>query len=153
MEKKTAEEVLKNVNKMLTEAEYYKKHNGKIKWYLDSLKICEDLSIWKYQDRIMTVSKLKEMKKFLENAIKLGFTGHAFFLVGKKGYGHGMWVYKNYHPYNKINECLYHSFVNGKNYYNYIDKEGKYLGDKISGKTYRREFTLKEIEQEIKKGV
>ena len=56
--------------------------------------VCERLSIFDWWVDTISQTKLQDMKKFLQEAIKLGYTGYACFKVGATGCANGMWAYK-----------------------------------------------------------
>ena len=89
----TAREILSNVNDAIKQAEEYKAmfcRNPKL--YISD--VYEKLSIFDWWNETLSVSQLKQMKKFLETVILLGFDGYACFKVGAKYCSHGMWAYR-----------------------------------------------------------
>lgn len=138
-----AREVLANVNKHLETAEYEKARYGTAsKWRISV--VCEELGIFDWWNDYLSMSQLKQMKRFLEVAISHGFTGYVCFKVGAKGCSNGMWAHKaeSTTGYSPDGETLYHSFVNGANYYDYCNADGKWLANEE-----KYEFTLKEVEK------
>lgn len=80
--------------------------------------VCDELSIFDWWSDELSMSQLKQMKAFLTQAIKLGFTGYVCFKVGVKGCANGMWAHTKesttgFSP--KDCDVLYHSFVSGSN--------------------------------------
>ena len=55
--------------------------------------VCDDLSIFDWWKDRLTVSQMKQMRAFLREAIKLGYTGYVCFKVGASGCSNGMWAY------------------------------------------------------------
>jgi len=143
-----ANEVLANVTEMIEIGEQYKARCGfSKKWRI--YDVCEELGIFDWWNDYMSVSQLKQMKKFLETAIDLGYTGYVCFKVGAVGCSHGMWAYKKdsedgYSP--KDGGCLHHSFRSGDNYYDIQFEDGKWLGN-----DEKWQFTLKEIKAALNK--
>lgn len=138
-----AREVLANVENMIEEGKAYKyQWNCSKKWRIS--EVCEELGIFDWWNDYLSMSQLKQMKKFLEVAISHGFTGYVCFKVGAKYCANGMWAHKaeSTTGYSPDGEAIYHSFVNGSNYYDYCNAEGKWLANDD-----KYEFTLKEIEQ------
>lgn len=141
-----AQEILNNVNELIADGEAFKKNYGySEKWRIRN--VCEQLGIFDWWNENLSVSQLKQMKKFLETAIELGYDGYACFKVGASGCSHGMWAHKkdSEDGYSPDGACLFHSFRSGDNYWDARFDDGKWLGndDKF-------EFTLKEIKEAIK---
>lgn len=140
-----AKEVLANVVEMIAEGEAYNAENKrwrlKMRWRI--YDVCDRLSIFDWWNEYLSVSQLKEMRKFLETAITMGYTGYVCFKVGAAGCSHGMWAHKQESEdgYSPDGECLHHSFRSGDNYWDVQLPNGKWLGD-IDGKV---EHTLKEV--------
>lgn len=140
----TTQEILNNVNRKIMAVEAINKT-----WGLKRLNIrdvYEELSIFDWWNETMSLTQLKQMKKFLETAIKMGFTGYACFKVGAKYCTHGMWAYTaestdGYSP--KEGTVLFHSFRSGDNYWDARNEDGKWLYEG----TGRCEFTLKEVKE------
>ena len=81
--------------------------------------VYDELSIFDWWLETLSMSQLKQMKKFLEHAIGLGFRGYACFKVGVAHCAHGMWVHavESEDGYSPDGDVLYHSFRSGDNYY------------------------------------
>lgn len=89
--------------------------------------VCDELSIFDWWNENLSMSQLKQMKRFLETAIRLGYTGYVCFKVGAAGCGHGMWAHRlestnGYSP--DEGGWLYHSFRSGDNYYDVKFNDG-----------------------------
>ena len=147
-----AQEVLNNINKMLEEAEEFKKaHNEQYikvrkKWRIRD--VCDDLGIFDWWDEYLSVSQLKSMNTFIEQGMKRGFCGYVCFKVGAKHCANGMWIHKNESTdgYSPDGACLYHSFVSGDNYWDMELDNGKWMHDLYPDKY---NFTLKEIDEQL----
>ena len=129
LKKYNAEAVLVEVNKMIEEYsdEAEKSWSGKTKGYLMD-KIYDRLSIFDWWVSHLSLSKLKDMKKFLEVAIKLGFKGYVCFKVGATGCSNGMWAHKaeSTDGYSPKGDCIYKSFTPAYNYWQ-IQKDDVWL--------------------------
>ena len=137
-----AKEVLEQVIDMIAEGEEYNAQNKRNRrWRIYC--VCDKLSIFDWWNEYLSVSQLKQMRKFLETAITMGYTGFVCFKVGAAGCSHGMWAHKQESEdgYSPDGECLHHSFRSGDNYWDVQLPDGKWLGD-IDGKV---EHTLKEV--------
>lgn len=155
-----ANTVLSNINSCIAELEELQGKNtlpnpDRMVWkgysndkYYKISGVCEELNIFDWFTETLSLSQLKQMKKFVETAIKLGFTGYTCFKVGAKYCAHGMWVHKNesttgYSPDD--GDVLYHSFRSGENYYD-GKINGVWLHDKYGTDV---DFTLKQIKAEL----
>lgn len=54
--------------------------------------VYDDLSIFDWWPERLTVTHMKQMRAFLKEAIKLGYTGYVCFKVGASGCANGMWA-------------------------------------------------------------
>lgn len=129
LKKYNAEAVLVEVNKMIEEysTKAKKSWNGRIKGYQMD-EVYDTLSIFDWWVDYLSLSKLKDMKKFLEVAIKLGFKGYVCFKVGATGCANGMWAHKeeSTNGYSPDGDCIYKSFTPAYNYWQ-IKKNNKWL--------------------------
>lgn len=90
----------------------------KLEWYINSgisrdmYQVCEPLSIFDWWVDNLSVSKMKQMRTFLKNAIKLGFDGYVCFKVGAKCCSNGMWAHKktSQDGYSPDGDYIYRSF-------------------------------------------
>ena len=129
-----AKEVLANVVAMIAEGEEYnaehKRWGQKRRWRIYS--VCNELSIFDWWNEYLSVSQLKEMRRFLETAITMGYTGYVCFKVGAKYCANGMWAHKQESEdgYSPDGECLYHSFVSGANDWDIKLADGTWLHDR-----------------------
>ena len=112
--------------------------------------VYKELSIFDWWNETLSMSQLKQMKKFVETAIKLGFNGYVCFKVGAAGCAHGMWAYKeeSTNGYSPDCDTLHHSFRSGDNYWD-VQINGKWMSADAEG---RYQFTLKEV-KDVLKGV
>lgn len=123
-----AKEVLKQVNKLINITNYcdcYAFGYVRGKGY-PMRQIYKDLSIFDWWVNYLSLTRLKDMRKFLELAIELGFNGYVCFKVGAKYCANGMWAYKEeskdgYSPNNC--DFIYKSFTPQYNYYQ-VKKNG-----------------------------
>ena len=81
--------------------------------------VFDELSIFDWWNDTLSINQLKQMRTFLQQAIKLGFTGYVCFKVGASGCSHGMWAHKSESTdgYSPDGDCLFHSFRSGDNYF------------------------------------
>ena len=95
-----------------TETRYVKNKGYRINCVYDKL------AIFDWWSEYIGVNKLKDMRVFLREAIKLGYTGHVDFKVGAAGCSNGMWAYtgdSDDGPY------LYKSFTPDYNEWEVVD--------------------------------
>lgn len=126
-----AKEVLANVVAMIADGEAYNAENRRNRrWRIYC--VCNELSIFDWWNEYLSVSQLKEMRRFLETAITMGYTGYVCFKVGAKYCANGMWAHKQESEdgYSPDGECLYHSFVSGANDWDIKLADGTWLHDR-----------------------
>ena len=142
-----AAKVLENVNACIEEMEtsfsaermtWMRGH-----WVFKIDAVYDELSIFDWWHDTLSMTQLKQMKNFLENAIKLGYTGYACFKVGASWCSHGMWAHRlestdGYSP--KEGGCLFHSFRYGDNYYGVKFNDGTWAD-------CDKEYTLREVRE------
>ena len=97
--------------------------------------VYDDLSIFDWWPERLTIVHMKQMRSFLREVIKLGFTGYVCFKVGASGCANGMWAYnqETTDGYSPDGDFIYRSFtpdytnweakINGKNYPEAIGRE------------------------------
>lgn len=118
--------------------------------------VYKPLSIFDWWPDYLNKSKLLEMRQFLKEAIKLGYTGYVCFKVGATGCANGMWAYTldcrpdGYAP----DGCpaLYRSFTPAYRYWDVTDKEGHWGWEaqyEIEDRNQNRIGTIKELEDFI----
>ena len=124
-ENKNAAAVLKNVESMIADIE-----NGMARNYY-IYDICNELSIFDWWNDWLSKSQLKDMRKFLREAIKLGYNGYVCFKVGATGCANGMWAHKEESTtgYSPEGEFLYKSFTPSYNYWSVKREDGTYFPD------------------------
>ena len=126
-----AKEVLANVVAMIADGEAYNAENRRNRrWRIYC--VCNELSIFDWWNEYLSVSQLKEMRRFLETAITMGYTGYVCFKVGAKYCANGMWAHKQESEdgYSPDGECLYHSFVSGASNWDIKLADGTWLHDR-----------------------
>ena len=157
-----AKQVLDNINKAMVELEQATELSS---WDFDrdrmaqygyegkkvfrTRAVCNELSIFDWWNDTLSMSQLKQMKKFVETSIQLGFTGYVCFKVGAKGCANGMWASTDesldgYSP--KTGNTLYHSFVSGENYWD-VELDGEWVSHKLTKDAYK--LTLKNVKTEL----
>lgn len=89
--------------------------------------VYEELSIFDWWNEHLSLSQLKDMRKFLKEAIKLGYTGYVCFKVGATGCANGMWAHKaeSTDGYSPKGEFLYKSFTPSYNYWSIKAADGE----------------------------
>lgn len=110
--------------------------------------VFEEFSIFDWWADTLSLSQLKQMKKFLETAIKLGFDGYVCFKVGVKYCSHGMWAHKeeSTNGYSPDGDVLFHSFRSGENYWD-MCIDHTWMHDKYDHTDGY--FTVKQIKAEL----
>ena len=133
-----AQEVLRTVEIMIEDLENlienWKNGYG-YSWAKPRIKIVDvytDLSIFDWWNDNLSITQLKDMRKFLKEAIKLGYTGYVCFKVGATGCANGMWAHKEESTtgYSPDGECLYKSFTPAYNYWAVKDATGNWLPER-----------------------
>jgi len=158
--KYNAQPVLLAVEKYIRVLEM--KHKCHCKWsykYKLEIEDCyRDLSIFDWWNRYLSLSQLKQMRTFLKEAIKLGYTGYVCFKVGASGCANGMWADRvpttdGYSPKDK--DFLYRSFTPDYTYWDICDYSKGYgkgeafkLSEKV-GKKYDGLTTKKALEEAL----
>ena len=124
---------------------------------VDMYEVCHELSIFDWWVNDLSISRLKEMRTFLKEAIKLGYTGYVCFKVGVSGCANGMWANKlpTTNGYSPDCEFLYRSFTTDYTYWDICDDTNGY-GDKsyrltkAVGKKYNELTTIKALEEALR---
>jgi len=139
MTKTNAFEVLAKVEELIEGHDRLTGSNGRYR----ISRVCDDLSIFDWWDEYLSVSQLKDMRKFIKEAIKLGYTGFVGFKVGASGCANGMWAYKaeSTDGYSPDGECLYKSFTPDYNYWSVRTADEKWFPESETDIT-----TIKELE-------
>lgn len=140
--KNRAEDILKAVNEHIRTIEC----GGAKRYRIDD--VYEDLGIFDWWNEYLSLHQLKDMQKFLREAIKLGYTGYVCFKVGAVGCANGMWAHKKdtVDGYSPDGEVLYKSFVSSYNYWNAKRADGTWIAD---NEHYNEIKTMKELEARL----
>ena len=111
--------------------------------------VYEELSIFDWWTEELGISRLEDMRKFLREAIKLGFNGYVCFKVGMSGCANGMWAHKNQTTdgYSPDGPCLYKSFTPSYEYWS-INPDGN--GFLPGDDEYDKLKTIKQLEDFMK---
>ena len=74
--------------------------------------VYDDLSIFDWFTERLSVTQMKQMRTFLKEAIKLGYTGYVCFKVGAHYCANGMWAHKEESTdgHSPKGDFLYRSF-------------------------------------------
>lgn len=123
--KSNAKEILTNVEAKIAELDAMPKRRGRN--YLRISEVCDELSIFDWWNNNLSITQLKDMRKFLKEAIKLGYTGYVCFKVGSTGCANGMWAHKEETTdgYSPDGDFIYKSFTPEYNYWS-IYKDGEF---------------------------
>lgn len=145
MKKNNAEEILKVVEEMILEAETKPRWMNRYK----IADVCDELSIFDWWNDYLSKSQLADMRRFLKEAIKLGYTGYVCFKVGATGCANGMWAHKEETTtgYSPDGECLYKSFTPAYNYWRVKTASGEWVPGRDK---YDEIKTIKQLEVLIK---
>lgn len=128
-----AQEVLFEVEAKIEHLErWQEEYKSGLTWRKPRFKIVdvyEELSIFDWWNDYLSMTQLKDMQKFLKEAIKLGYTGYVCFKVGATGCANGMWAHKaeSETGYSPDGECLYKSFTPSYNYWQVQTADGEWL--------------------------
>ena len=147
-----AQEVLFEVEAKIDELEM-KKAQGYRHPYNTRLRIrnvYRELSIFDWWNDYLSLAQLKDMKKFLKEAIKLGYDGYVCFKVGATGCANGMWAHKEESEtgYSPDGECLYKSFTPSYNYWQVKTADGRFIPE---GNDYDSIKTIRQLENMLNK--
>ena len=112
--------------------------------------VCDELSIFDWWPDDLPVTRMKQMKTFLNNAIRLGFTGYVCFKVGASGCANGMWAHKesSTNGYSPNGDVLYRSFTPDHTYWS-AKINGKWIPNDRT-EAYDSCKTVKELEKLLK---
>lgn len=119
---KNAAQVLKTVEGMIADIT-----NELVRKYRIE-RVCVELNIFDWWNDNLSKAQLLDMRKFLKEAIKLGYTGYVCFQVGASGCANGMWAYKaeSTTGYSPKGEAIYKSFSPDYNYWSWCDENQKW---------------------------
>ena len=134
-----AEEVLEQVERLIEQGGRYRITN-----------VFHILSIFDWWNDYLSQTQLKDMRKFLKEAIKLGYTGYVCFKVGATGCANGMWAHKKESEtgYSPDGECLYKSFTPAYNYWQVKTEDGRWIPE---DNDYDSIKTIKQLEKMLGK--
>lgn len=113
--------------------------------------VYDELSIFDWWPERLTQTHLKQMRTFLKEAIKLGYTGYVCFKVGASGCANGMWAHKEQgkvkdgYVYSPDGDALYRSFTPDYTYYSFRKNDQWLPGDA----DYNSLKTIKQLEQAL----
>jgi len=112
--------------------------------------IYDDLSIFDWWPKKLTLTHMKQMRTFLKEAIKLGYTGYVCFKVGASGCANGMWACVNptTDGYSPDGDTLYRSFTPDYTYYSF-QKNGKWYPRDDAGEKFDSLKTIKMLEEAL----
>ena len=154
--KYNAQPVLEQVEKYIRILEM--KHNTHYKWSrnykLTMWECCRDLSIFDWWVDDLSLTRLKQMRTFLKEAIKLGYTGYVCFKVGVAGCANGMWAHKlpTTDGYSPKCDFLYRSFTTNYTYWDITYEGEEWEKDRLSykvGKEYDALKTAGDLERAL----
>ena len=112
-------------------------------------EVYDELSIFDWWVDELSLTRLRQMRTFLKEAIKLGYTGYVCFKVGVEGCANGMWANKTptTDGYSPKGDFIYRSFTT-----NYTDWNA-YIGGKavteLLGKGHGDLKTAKDLENAL----
>ena len=111
--------------------------------------VYDELSIFDWWGRKLSLNQLLDMRKFLREAIKLGYDGYVCFKVGATGCANGMWAHKELSTtgYSPDGPCIYKSFTPDYNYWSINPTGEEWLPARGE---YNRIKTIKDFEKFIK---
>jgi len=137
---KNAEPVLREIEKLINYGGTYIMRS-----------VYDQLSIFDWWTDRLSQSKLNQMRAFVREAIKLGYTGYVCFKVGASGCANGMWAHKkpSTDGYSPDGDCLYRSFSPDYTYYQ-VNKDNKWFPDMdTNGQRYDSCKRIKDLENLI----
>lgn len=116
--------------------------------------VCNRFGIFDWFTEYLTATHLKQMRTFLREAIKLGYTGYVCFKVGAKYCANGMWAHKDPTTtgYSPDGPALYRSFTPSYTYWDITRLDGSWDWgkDEDAVKKYDELKTAKQLEAFIK---
>lgn len=157
-----AQPVLLAVEKWIRIIETRKARHGSLYRYFyrpSMYEVCHELSIFDWWVDYISLNHLKQMRTFLREAIKLGYTGYVCFKVGASGCANGMWANKlpTTDGYSPKGEFLYRSFTPDYTCWDiHFDNEYGDKADRLTkrvGKGFDDIKTIKELEEALKEAV
>lgn len=116
----------------------------------DMRDVCDELSIFDWWTERLSVNQMKQMRTFLKNAIRLGYTGYVCFKVGASGCANGMWAHTEPTTTGYSPDCdyLYRSF--SPDYTYWIANIGNKNYPASTNELYDSCKTVKQLEKLLK---
>ena len=116
----------------------------------DVRDVCDELSIFDWWTERLSISQMKQMRTFLKNAIRLGYTGYVCFKVGASGCANGMWAHTEPTTTGYSPDCdyLYRSF--SPDYTYWVASIGDKNYPASTDELYNSCKTVKQLEQLLK---
>lgn len=116
----------------------------------DIRDVCDELSIFDWWTERLSISQMKQMRTFLKNAIRLGYTGYVCFKVGASGCANGMWAHTEPTTTGYSPDCdyLYRSF--SPDYTYWVASIGDKAYPESTDKLYNSCKTVKQLEKLLK---
>lgn len=113
-------------------------------------EVCDELSIFDWWNDTLSLTQLKAMRAFLNEAVKLGYTGYVCFKVGASGCASGMWAYRRESKdgYSPKGASIYRSFQSSGNYWDFCDEGGDWHAEDNGDYDHIR--TARQLEAEMK---
>jgi hypothetical protein len=114
-----------------------------------------ELSIFDWWPERLSLAHMKQMRTFLKEAIKLGYTGYVCFKVGASGCANGMWAHKEEGKakgedvYSPDGDAIYRSFTPDYTYYSFRKNDKWMPGEDTDGKPYDSLKTPKMLERAL----
>lgn len=169
MRKNNVREILENVQNCINELEELKRNRSydydykrvertgwdRLSYQFKTRAVYEELSIFDWWTDKITISRLKDMEKFLKVALDLGYEGYCCFKVGVSGCANGMWAHKEETTdgFSPDGAFLYKSFTPVYNYWDeYVGEEKSYnspqkLLSDMNGLEYDAITTIKQLKE------
>lgn len=137
--------VLLNVEKRIEELE-----NNPSKSNFRIMEVYDELSIFDWWKDTISLNKLKDMRKFLKEAVKLGFTGYVCFKVGASGCANGMWAHNvpTTNGFSPESDFLYKSFTPDYNCWQ-LHINGVSMPSRETNEEFDKLTTIKKLEDYI----
>lgn len=116
----------------------------------DVRDVCDELSIFDWWTERLSISQMKQMRTFLKNAIRLGYTGYVCFKVGASGCANGMWAHTEPTTTGYSPDCdyLYRSF--SPDYTYWVASIGDKSYPASTDELYNSCKTVKQLEKLLK---
>lgn len=161
----TAHSVLNNIEKCIKELENAEPHKNKERIKAQLLhktrkgfyfrysffinNVYDELSIFDWWNDVLSMSQLKDMRKFVRTAIELGYDGYVCFKVGATGCANGMWAHKRESTdgYSPDGKALYKSFTPAYNYWSFCDETESWFP--LDREKYDEIKTIKQLKEAI----